>query len=167
MYNIFGLAPESNKSMFRSFDMTMTCTQEEYNEYFWSKKFEKTFKIASVPWIVLTKPENTDCIQINFLIEKEDIKLRRLNISQLINALLREYAHAPSVGTRMLTVERNSIYTFKTELSLSRSELIDKMLESSLSGNNLKEVLNKESSRYPLAIRDSLRIANDLENIQK
>ena len=32
---------------------------------------------------------------------------------------------------RMLTVERNSIYTFKTGLSLSRNELIDRILQKS------------------------------------
>lgn len=68
----------------------------------------------------------------------------------------------------MLTVERNSIYTFKTELSLSRNELIDKIQQQA---NNPKidilDIVNSSSRRYPQPIRDSLRIANDLSNVQK
>ena len=68
----------------------------------------------------------------------------------------------------MLTVERNSIYTFKTELSLSRNELVDKLMALKDKSNaNLSEILTASSRRYPTAISDGLKIANDLENIKK
>lgn len=68
----------------------------------------------------------------------------------------------------MLTVERNSIYTFKTELSLSRNELIDRIQQNSdRSELDIFDIVNSSSRRYPLAVRSSLRIANDLENVQK
>ncbi len=82
---------------------------------------------------------------------------------------MRFCAHFPIMGARMLTVERNSIYTFNTELSLSRNELIDRLLDVNVkrSESNLADMVNSGSQRYPLAIRDSLRIANDLDTIQK
>lgn len=68
----------------------------------------------------------------------------------------------------MLTVERNSIYTFKTELSLSRNDLVDMMMALKDKSNvNLSEMLTAGSRRYPKAIRDDLKIANDLDNIKK
>ena len=67
----------------------------------------------------------------------------------------------------MLTVERNSIYTFKTELSLSRNELIDQIQQSKKSEIDVLSIINSSSRRYPQAVRNSLRIANDLENISK
>ncbi|MDE5876895.1 MAG: ATP-binding protein, partial [Muribaculaceae bacterium] len=165
LYNIFGLTPESNKTIFRLFELNMNCTETTYNQYFFSKKLDRTFVVGTVPWLVVTKAENSDCLYFTYLNEEWPESQKRLRLSNVIYSLLQDYAHAPSSDARMLTVERNSIYTFKTELSLSRSELIDKLLE--VSGDKVKEIIYNESSRYPLAVRDSLRIANDLENIQK
>lgn len=165
MYNIFGLTSESNKTIFRLFELNMTCTEATYYQYFFSKKLDRTFVVGTTPWLVVTKAENSDCLYFTYLNEEWPESQKRLRLSNVIHSLLRDYAHAPSSDARMLTVERNSIYTFKTELSLSRSELIDKLLE--ISGDKIKEVIYNESSRYPLAVRDSLRIANDLDNIQK
>ncbi len=68
----------------------------------------------------------------------------------------------------MLPVERNSIYTFKTELSISRNDLVDKMMALKDKSNvNLSEILTSSSRRYPMAITDGLKTANDLENIKK
>ncbi len=68
----------------------------------------------------------------------------------------------------MLTVERNSIYTFKTELSISRNLLVDKMMALRDKSNvYLSELLMSNSRRYPMAVSDSLREAYDLLNIKK
>ncbi len=167
MYNIFGLAPTSNKSMFKSFDLTLTCTQDTYTDFFFSKKLERSFMMNGNPWLVVSKADNSDSLQVTYLREEESETQKRVSLANIIYSLMQEFAQAPSLGVRMLTVERNSIYTFKTELSLSRSELVDRVLEASVSGGKVKEMLYNGSSRYPLAIRDSLRIANDLENLQK
>lgn len=68
--------------------------------------------------------------------------------------------------TTMLTVERNSIYTFKTELSLSRNNLVDRLLSLD-NKEDMQSIVNKQSRRYPQAITEGLKVANDLENIQK
>ncbi len=68
----------------------------------------------------------------------------------------------------MLTVERNSIYTFKTELSLSRNDLVDKMVAyKDKNHSDLLKVLLSSSRRYPVAVRDGIKIANDLELSKK
>lgn len=68
----------------------------------------------------------------------------------------------------MLPVERNSVYTFKTELSLNRNILIDQLLDSKSDEIiNPFELVESRARRYPLAIRNSLRIASDIDNIQK
>lgn len=70
--------------------------------------------------------------------------------------------------TWMLTVERNSIYTFKTELFLNRNVLIDRMLSiNERKNSNISELLQSNARRYPLPIRHDLLIANDLDNIKK
>ena len=68
----------------------------------------------------------------------------------------------------MLTVERNSIYTFDRELSISRNDLVDRLMALKDKRNvNLSEVLTANSRRYPMAVMDGLRVANDLLNIKK
>lgn len=67
-----------------------------------------------------------------------------------------------------LPVERNSIYTFNKELSLSRNNLIDEILQLP----NKKSFdpfmyVQKGSKRYPLAIREAINIANDLSTLKK
>ena len=71
-------------------------------------------------------------------------------------------------NTIMLSVERNSIYTFKTELSLSRNDLVDRMMAlKDKSDVKLSEILTSSSRRYPMAIKNDLKIANDLEFFKK
>ncbi len=75
--------------------------------------------------------------------------------------LLRRFS---GLNFTMLPVERNGIFTFKTELSLNRTELVNKMLATPIKANQL---LNEKTRRYPMAITDCLMNACDLENWKK
>lgn len=53
-------------------------------------------------------------------------------------------------------------------MSLGRNELIDRIQQKSgRSELDILDIVNSSSRRYPLAVRSSLRIANDLDNVQK
>ena len=116
---------------------------------------------------------NFDAIneQTNYQINEENSTIERnslMGLRLMINHFFRLLCFRNIGGVRMLTVERNSIYTFKTELSLGRNELIDRIQQKSgRSELDILDMVNSSSRRYPLAVRSSLRIANDLENIQK
>lgn len=76
----------------------------------------------------------------------------------------------PFVQTSIFPVERNSIYTFNKELSIQRNELIEQMQalkENRKIGYDSVDRLLGRSTRYPLAIRDCLSVANDLNNLKK
>jgi hypothetical protein len=69
--------------------------------------------------------------------------------------------------THVLTAERAAIQLFSRELSLKRTELVDELLKLKNSpradaGHALGDMLEQRAQRYPLAIRNSLLIANDL-----
>ncbi|MBR6179339.1 MAG: AAA family ATPase [Bacteroidales bacterium] len=81
------------------------------------------------------------------------------------NVALRQTIYG--IHAYMLPVERNSIYTFKTELSLSRNQLLDAILEKNAKISKITDLLGGNSRRYPWAIKDSLNTANDLENVKK
>lgn len=79
------------------------------------------------------------------------------------NTLLRFPWH-----THVLTAERAAIQLFSRELSLKRTELVDELLKLKSTsrvdtGQALGEMLEQRARRYPLAIRNSLLIANDLQ----
>lgn len=69
----------------------------------------------------------------------------------------------------ILTAERAAIQLFSRELALKRTELVDSLLSLKSSarrgydaGEAILEQLEQKAQRYPLAIRDSLLLANDL-----
>ena len=91
-----------------------------------------------------------------------------INLNFMLNRFFHRLCIGKPGGARMLTVERNSIYTFKTELSIRRNELLDRIQQKSTRSEiEIMDIVNSSSRRYPLAVRSSLRIANDLENVQK
>lgn len=97
------------------------------------------------------------------------------------NPFLR-YAHGAIVGVfarrvlqflmnmNVLTAERAAIQLFSRELSLKRTELVDELLMlkrsprvgAGYAGYAVGAMLEQRAQRYPLAIRNSLLIANDL-----
>lgn len=116
----------------------------------------------------ITKEEHSDVVKIE---SNQDLSVlsntNSIRTAALICNILRNLAFRDTSNVRMLTVERNSIYTFKTELSLSRNELIDQIQQAGKSDINVFDIVTRSSRRYPQAIRSSLRIANDLETVSK
>lgn len=103
------------------------------------------------------------------LIDFDIISLDNLPHERLILAhLFHRLTLYPLRGAEVLPVERNSIYTFKTELSLSRNALVDQLQEIG-NGDRIDplRLINQQSRRYPMAVRDCLRTANDLVQINK
>src|SRR5690606_38155547 len=75
----------------------------------------------------------------------------------------------PIISSTILPVERNSIYTFSDELSITNLERIDMIKELSANKKDINpfEVLFKRSTRYPQPIRDGLKVAENLKEISK
>ena len=86
----------------------------------------------------------------------------------LLSFIYRHIASYPISMATIFPVERNSIYTFNKELSISRNALIDQMQRlSAKDGFSLYSLLENGSKRYPMAISDGLKVANDLVNLKK
>lgn len=101
----------------------------------------------------IEKKPNSDKIKI-IILGKEESTLHSFGadeiiIQQSLSSFLVSLVLNPENRARMLTVERNSIYTFSKELLLSRMDSA------------------YPTQRYPLAVKNSLMIAEDLQEIQK
>ena len=83
----------------------------------------------------------------------------------LFSALYKLVSFYNFKGTFISPVERNSIYTFSKELSISRNNLIDSLQK----GGDFDpfDLIFNNTNRYPLAITDGLKVSNDLANLQK
>jgi hypothetical protein len=67
-----------------------------------------------------------------------------------------------------LPVERNSIFTFSKELSIKKQEAVDHFhAMTGKSQIDRIDLLFKKTTRYPLAIKDGLMIAEDLAETKK
>lgn len=165
--SIFGIGDSMVEKLFSQFELTLSLSDNEFE------------KIVSQPCrlvsgnndaeVVLEKDADSDVVRYQANIKAQNIiRDSLMNIRFILSHYFRILCFGNIGGVRMLTVERNSIYTFKTELSLSRNELIDRIQQKSgQSELDIFDMVNSSSRRYPLAVRSSLRIANDLENVQK
>lgn len=113
---------------------------------------------VSVKYVSIAKDNDALSVVIN------DTYERHMLYSQIYNRLIESMLG----GVTMLPVERNSIYTFNKELSLSRNMVIDHVQK--LVNNeevNPLDFLRQRTRRYPKAIVEGLAVANDLNTIKK
>ena len=165
--SIFGIGDVAVGKLFSQFKLSLILSEGDYE------------KIIDFPCRLISKNgeqeigivKDATSDKVIYQINGENSNIERDSLMELrfmINHFFRLLCFRNFGGVRMLTVERNSIYTFKTELSLGRNELIDRIQQKSgRSELDILDMVNSSSRRYPLAVRSSLRIANDLENVQK
>jgi hypothetical protein len=87
----------------------------------------------------------------------------------LLSSIYSILSFYPITSSTIFPVERNSIYTFSDELSINNNERFELIKELSAGKKDINpiELFFKRTTRYPQPIRDGLRVAEDLENIQK
>ena len=164
--SIFGISDTTKDKLFSKFTLSAKYTEEDFQDALHTPISAQLTEGSSF-WKIT---KNQDSSEIIIESNVDSIVLQTsdtLRAAILVCHILRQLAFCKISGVRMLTVERNSIYTFKTELSLSRNELIDHIQQTSKSEIDVIDIINKSSRRYTFAVRSSLRIANDLENVQK
>lgn len=155
--SIFGISDDTCDSLFKDFKLTAEISEQDFK-----RLISMTYSFVGGHYKV-KKKEGSDKVKIKML--GAPIGEYRPGDNKWLFPIIFD-SIIFSNTCRMLTVERNSIYTFKTELSLSRNELIDKIQNLTKPAKAI-ELLNASSRRYPATIRESLHIANDLENVQK
>lgn len=165
---IFSISEETAKKLFNSLKLTTELTDDEYDRIMRDMQYNVTFRKDESSYIVIAKERGSNIVTCTTNNNDGELYLSDFAIPEfVVYHILHTLSHAPIRGVRMLTVERNSIYTFNKELSLTRNELIDTIIDNKNHEDSLREIVERKSKRYPIAIRDSLRIANDLTTIQK
>lgn len=165
---IYGISDDRMESFFSHCDISYATTKEEYaqrlvNESFsfWIQKNKICISVSKEAGTQHVHIENISKVEISL----EDIM--SIVSLQLPSLIYRHLSLYPISNAEIFPVERNSIYTFNKELSLQRNIVIDQIQELG-TGSKLDpiEIINKRVTRYPIAVRDGLSIADDLVNIQ-
>lgn len=166
---IFGISDELAEQMFAAFKISFGTEKNHCKEKIENFEIIDTLRVSQNRFKITKKVGDLN-VKIE-LIEGEDYSnILKDQIFEIIlsSFILNRIAFYPISSAVIFPVERNSIYTFSKELSISRNLLIDQMQKLS-KGSQLDpfDFINNSSNRYPLAIRDGLVVSNDLQNIQK
>lgn len=166
--SVFAISDNTKEKLFSDFNLSVDFNDKDYQDAINNTVINAQMSDGQYVWKIEKKAGE---IQVSVECNVDDSSVMSSGSFRLANLLcniFRDLTLGKDSGVRMLTVERNSIYTFKTELSLSRNELIDRIQsQSGKSELDIIDIINSSSRRYPLAVRSSLRVANDLENVQK
>ena len=166
-----GIDKRTANMLFKDLSIEILNLEQSYDQFFITN-FERTVIVPGFGSFAINKEANKSLVVLTYS-EEEISNVRAVfllnkyisNIiceSILINSYIKRVFYIP--------VERNSLYTFSKELSLKRSEMIDKMQSLLLENdqeNDLPNYLRKNAGRYPEAIEDALRQAQDLTQLTK
>lgn len=124
--------------------------------------------------IKIVKEKNNENVEF-FFIEKSDSEnsfeaSKLFTIDNFITSILEEMVLSIISNTIFNNVfiapaERSAINIFSRQLSIKRNLMVDKLLE--YKDKRKSEDIFRKAQRYPLPIRDSLEIAEDVVELQK
>ena len=166
--SVFAISDSTKEKLFSDFNLGVEFRDSDYQDAIANTIINAQMSDGQYVWKI-EKKAGDEQVRVECNVDDTSIITpESFRLANLLCNILRDLTLGKDSGVRMLTVERNSIYTFKTELSLSRNELIDRIQsQSGKSELDIFDIINSSSRRYPLAVRSSLRVANDLENVQK
>ncbi|NBB29120.1 AAA family ATPase [Cellulophaga sp. BC115SP] len=166
----------ADQANFEKSQLEISVDKKELNDFIKGKKiFFQEDTYFSFPFknnINISKKENDDFIYISVLTDgsTDDFLHGSFleNLGMRITGLLIEHILDFYIKTIYInTAERSAINIFSKELSIKRNTIIDKLLEVRDTKNGSINQLMGKLQRYPLPIRDSLAIAEDLANLSR
>lgn len=173
--NIFG----ADKSFFKNTKLTLELDNlQKVKEIILQSKIEHKMSFPHEHiMFTFTKQPDSSILNCIFVSDKQNIRemgdtfpIRKeflINIlMQKISELLFRFLF---LNPYIAPSERTAINIFSKELSIKRNVLVDQLLElkHQPKPENPLDFLDRRATRYPLPIRNSLEIAEDLENLKK
>lgn len=167
---IFGISKEESKRLFAKSKVTLTLDDDDYARI---KETPLTMQLqlrtVSAQYMYqLSKAANSFQVKIDFF--SDGVAVKGELTEDVTNLLMQRFFHfavfSPFTRSHMFTVERNSIYTFKSELAQNRTELVNKILDSS-TDTTPRSIVEQQAKRYPWAVRTSISDANSISAIKK
>ena len=164
--SIYGISKSEVDKLLGNASLKIDLSLEAFSDVIYESHFDITRDFGFIE-LRFTKVEKTKELRVT-LIHFEAEALESYFHDVIGTKIFNIFAKYPAFSSHIFSVERNSIYTFSKELSVKRNMLIDEMQRVSDSKYmNPFEWMKRRATRYPLAIRDGLEIAEDIVNYQK
>lgn len=166
---IFGISKDDCNRLFTKSKVILSLDDDDYERI---KKTPLTMQlqiraISAKHMYQLSKAADSSMVKVDFF--SDGVAVKGDITEDITNLFMQRFFHfavfAPFTRSHMFTVERNSIYTFKSELAQNRSELVNKILDSSTDASP-REIVEQQAKRYPWAVRLSLNEANGISAIK-
>ncbi len=167
--SIFG----SEQSFFKNTQLIFELTNlQKLKEIILRSEIERKMSFPQEQIVfTLTKPTESSILSCIFVSNKQDTLSipRKILINILIEKISEVLFKFLFFNPYIAPAERTAINIFSKELSLNRYELVDQLLElkNLLTPEDSVDFLDEKATRYPLPIRDNLKIAEDLANLKK
>lgn len=169
LWNIFALSENKSEKYFKDTEIICLTTDNDFLDIINKIEIDEPVKLFGFEFNILKKSNSLD---IN--IKLSDKIIKNSDFKNFVDLLLLSSIYSilsfyPITSSIIFPVERNSIYTFSDELSINNNERFELIKELSAGKKDINpiELFFKRTTRYPQPIRDGLRVAEDLENIQK
>lgn len=168
--SIFGISDSDKLSLFKDLKIQYSMSDKDFEKMAKSVALNFTFDWNGMD-IIVNKGMNST--MVTFRCDKGPTKVPEDSYFfswRMMTEIYDRLIDYPFVQSCIFPVERNSIYTFNKELSIQRNELIEQMQalkDNRKLGYDSVDRLLGRSTRYPMAIRDCLSVANDLNNLKK
>ena len=169
LWNIFALSENKSEKYFKDTEIICLTTDNDFLDIINKIEIDEPVKLFGFEFNILKKSNSLD---IN--IKLSDKIIKNSDFKNFVDLLLLSSIYSilsfyPITSSTIFPVERNSIYTFSDELLINNNERFELIKELSAGKKDINpiELFFKRTTRYPQPIRDGLRVAEDLENIQK
>lgn len=167
-----GIDKRSASTLFKDLSIEFLNLEDKYI-HFLKNKSDRTINVSDFGSITIHKEADKSLLEVSVSDEKITSEYPiRILLNTFFSIFICENILVNNYISRVfyIPVERNSLYTFSKELSLKRTEMINKMQSLLLEKdkeNELPNYLRKNAGRYPEAIEDALRQAQDLTQLTK
>lgn len=163
------------KELFNDLKLEIELNFEKIKEKLFDVEIRSRLKLGEEYMVEFTKEKRSKIISLSSVSLNNDAKRQnsskgffRLIYSSFFN---RNIMNPIVSNISFMPAERIAINIFSKEMSLKRNQIIDELQSLALSkkGKNLQpdHLINRNVSRYPQPIADSLRIAEDLGELKK
>ncbi|MDC1106978.1 AAA family ATPase [Prolixibacteraceae bacterium] len=172
IHQTMGVNRRSADALFNDLTIEILNRDELYNDFL-MQQWTRAFDLRTEGVFTYVKNLGSDEIQLrydkgietasnSFLMDVVEFALKNV----LKNSL---FSKSEIERVYYVPVERNSLYTFSKELSLKRSKMIDQLQSIVVEEGNDKvpDYLRKNANRYPEAIEDALKQAQDMSQQAK
>lgn len=167
LWKLFAIPENKSDVFFKKTEILFDENQEEFDDRIKSIKLNEKIKFFDYQLTVTKNKEESIKIKIadDTIKNEEFIRFFEIAFGAMIYSKL---IYFPIMSSAIFPVERNSIFTFSKQLSIKNNERFDliKQLSSSKKINKF-ELLFGSTNRYPQAIRDCLKVADDLEEVTR